>query len=292
MPPSPYYPSAPKAKKSPLMLVVAVVIALSFILMAVYAAVNTFTYASSQNNGNSYVNQCGFNYETEFTDKLFYGTSTTMEWTYPDKPGDQFAIVTMKIVNNGPLTVSTHPRYWNFVSSGIVYYYDSNTWAYTLDYSTVEMMKGGSVVTQIVYQVPAEVTSGKIVWDGYASSAVKNYAYQDSSITVSVPTSVDAPVAHSIWDGETLTGYSVTIKATWSSVPNASFYEIQSSDSPDFSFIEQTYSTMGNEATFEVMPEFLSYTGDYYIRVRAYTGWGGVVSDWSNVITCHLELSV
>lgn len=284
-----------KRDEKVIMVGVALIMVCVILVGILLSAMNDVGQYDDQPNGgsSSYVNQAGFNYNIEFTDKMFSGSSTSMQWTHPSNPGTQFAIVTLKVLNNGALTISTSPANWVFVSDGIVYRYSSNTFMDTVNSQTVQMMKGGSAVTEIVYEVPASVTSGSMVWDGWYNSAHKNYAYRDTNIAVNIPSSIDAPVAYSFRDGATISGgYSVKIDVNWTDVPSAGFYEIQTSNSSDFSTIKQIFSTRGNEVAITVTPAFLSYTGDYYIKVRAYDGWGRAVSDWSNVIACHLVLSI
>lgn len=297
----PYYSSGSKGKKSPLVIVVAIVIVLALISVGVYAAaLNTSSNTSGQNNNgnngnqdtntNSYVNQCGYNYSLEFTDKINQGFLSTLTWSYPSGSGNHFVVVNLKVVNNGVLTMTTNPFCWQFESGGVGYDHSSSSYAETFNEQTVDIKKGGAAVTEIVYEVPSTVTSGEIVWTDPYASKYPDYVYRDTSISVVVPMTIDAPVAHSDAHMRAFSGGHATVKVNWSSVPRASVFEIQTSSTSDFATISNTYSTTADEIQVTCSLQGFAMEGKDFLRVRAYSDWGRAVSDWSNTITWELYL--
>lgn len=97
--------------------------------------------------------------------------------TYHEAPdGYEYAIVTLRLKNNAAKSVSTNPYNWKFIADGVVYSYDSASYADTIGHQTVEVNKGGDFTTKFVFIIDDDVSGGYIEYDRTTPVFVRNRA--------------------------------------------------------------------------------------------------------------------
>lgn len=246
---------------------------------------------STSQTDNAYYHKCGYNYYIEYTDKFYDGYSDDLTYEYPGNSNYIFAIVTIKLVNNGYVSISTNPFSWDYQLNGVNYEHSSVSYSKLFNQQTVTVNEGGTGTTEQVYEVPNIETGATIVCVDPWVSDKPDYAYRDSSISVTVPMTVASPTLSSVDNGKTIIGRSTDIPLSWNNVPNAGYYEVQSSDVADFSHVQDTKYGTGTQTTDHAYLIFPigEASGTAYIRVRAFDGWGRAVSDWSNTVSVTIK---
>jgi hypothetical protein len=106
----------------------------------------------------------------------YYPSLNRYQWEA--SPGYQFAIVTIRIVNDAEKSVSTNAFYWTLTVSGVGYTAHTATWDDSIGYQTVDVGKGADFTTKIVYEVPASASYFYLSYNGYDAPKME----QDSAL--------------------------------------------------------------------------------------------------------------
>jgi len=120
--------------------------------------------------------------------------------------GYVFAIVNITITNNGYDSFDTNPVYFSATANNVAYYYDIETFALN-NWSTVNVLNGGSFSGALVFQIPsgssissmdyamldsATLQTYNIIWNGQASTTTSNSPTATPTPTTATPTSTPA----------------------------------------------------------------------------------------------------
>jgi type II secretory pathway pseudopilin PulG len=81
--------------------------------------------------------------------------------------GMKYAIYTITVNNQADRSLSTNAYFWESVISGVSYQNDVATYDSSIGYQNVDVGKGGTFTTKIVYQVPVDSASYSIRYTGY-----------------------------------------------------------------------------------------------------------------------------
>jgi hypothetical protein len=156
----------------------------------------------------------------------------------------------------------------------------------TIWYATNDAFANATAVTitapatrSIVNLVGAE---GAIVyWKARASLPFQSGWSEVWTVEIPVVTPVNAPVP-AYPAGDDITDISLTPMLNWSSFRLATGYQVQVADNPDMTspFVD---AVLGNTTSYKIS-DSLTYSTDYWWRVRAIIGTATVYSDWSAIV--------
>jgi hypothetical protein len=198
---------------------------------------------------------------------------------YTPNGNNHYLVATIKIENNAPTPITTNPFSWNFISNAITYTYSSTTYSDIINYKSVDVGTGGTLVYQIVYEVPNTVTSGSIVATGLQSGYVK---YSQNVIVPPLQTTIGTPTPTAPLNGAAIASGNIVLN--WNAVDNAIYYEYDVNSDYGFGFS----SFISGYITASTSDSFYSNANQIQWHVRAYTALGQIVGEWSGWNTCTL----
>jgi len=107
--------------------------------------------------------------------------------SYSEAPnGYTFAVCKVYLQNNGTVPVSTSPVYWDFMSNGIIYNYDSATFYDVVGHNSVDITYGGEFETRFVYLVRDDVTNGKLIYSPRQYTQMNRIKYYKTAEEIEV----------------------------------------------------------------------------------------------------------
>jgi len=90
---------------------------------------------------------CRWDYSIEYTDFVGYGMA---------KNNFDFAIVTLRIENYAERSINTNPWNWELEIDNVTYSHSSETYSDEINCTVAEIGTGGSITTQMVFEVPED----------------------------------------------------------------------------------------------------------------------------------------
>lgn len=103
----------------------------------------------------------------------------TNDYLTEPSAGNEYVLVTIRLVNNASVSVSTNSLYWDYTVDNITYGSSFETYSDDIaNYTLVTLNTGGSATYQIVYEVPSGLGDGVLSYSGPHSS----YFVRDRSL--------------------------------------------------------------------------------------------------------------
>lgn len=231
--------------------------------------------AATAANNNQPKKEALFNYQFTMTDRIASGEGST--WYIPDS-NNTFVVAKIRLINNASSTITFGAYDWLFSSQGKNFNISQRSFTSLIGFNqaTYHVAPGDSYSFQLVFEVEKNVTHGIVAYYG---PYVDHIRLDKNLIVPPSPTNIGVPEPISPLNGNSIPDGNITIR--WTSIVNASFYEYEVIKDIGYGwhpFITGWMTTNTND-TF-----YCSYSDGHQAqwRVRAWSTWGQVVSDWSD----------